>query len=332
MQRNVLGLAFGVVLCAALAGFSSPAAAVEWNLATRLTDSVFHTHNLRLFAKDVDESTKGELKIVIHSAGSLFKHQEIKRAVQTGQVQIASIQMSSFANDDEIYNFESIPFLATTFFENQLLWEAARPVFVNRMMKDGIRVLWAEPWPPQAFYAKKELKALSDLKGVKVRTYSRIGSRLVELMGAQPVLVAAGEVQQAFSAGIVDAMITSSAFGASVQAWDFVKIYNDVGAWLGLDETIVNEREFRRLKPDHQKAVLDAAARAEARGWVMAYEADESEKAKLIANGMRIVPKNPQFMKEVRQVSEQMKVEWVKAAGPEAKKILDRYEELVKRK
>lgn len=324
-------LALGVLLFS-LAVFSVPAAAAEWNLATRLADSVFHTHNLRLFAKDVEESTKGELKIVIHSSGSLFKHQEIKRAVQTGQVQIATIQMSSFANDEELYNFESIPFLASTFFENQLLWEAARPVFETRMMKDGIRVLWAEPWPPQAIYAKKELKTMSDLKGMKIRTYSRIGSRLVELMGAQPVLVAAGEVQQAFSAGIVEGMVTSSAFGASVQAWDFVKVYNDVGAWLGLDETIVNEREFRRLKPEHQKAVLDAAARAEIRGWVMAYEADEREKAKLIANGMRVVPKNPQFMNEMRVLSQQMKAEWIKATGPDAQRIIDRYEELLKRK
>lgn len=327
-------ISFGALLVSALAfaGLSTPAAALEWNLATRLTDSVFHTHNVRLFAKDVEESTKGELKIVIHSAGSLFKHQEIKRAVQTGQVQIATIQMSSFANDDELYNFESIPFLATTYYENQLLWEAARPVFETRLMKDGIRVLWAEPWPPQAFYAKKELKSLADLKGVKFRTYSRMGSRLAELMGAQPVLVAAGEVQQAMATGIVEAMVTSSAFGASVQAWDFIKYYNDVGAWLGLDETIVNEREFRRLKPELQKAVLDAAARAEVRGWIMAVEADEREKAKLVANGMRIVPKNPQFMEEVRKVSQQLKDEWVKAAGPDAQKILDRYETLRNRK
>ncbi len=305
---------------------------VEWNLASRLADSVFHTVNLKIFAKDVEEATQGQLKINIMAASSLFRHPEIKRAVKSAQVEMGTLQISSFANENELFNFDGIPFLASTYYENLALWEAASPIFNAVMMRDGIRVLWAEPWPPQAFYAKKKVTKVSDFKGVKFRTYNRIGSRTAELMGALPVVIEAAEVSQAFSTGMVQAMVTSSSFGASVQAWDFCKYFHDVGAWFGYDETLVNERAFQKLKPDVQRAVLEAARRAEVRGWVMSYEANEADKLRLVSNGMEIIKASPQFMEELRAVTKIQTEEWIKATGEDGKKIIARYNELKSRK
>jgi TRAP-type C4-dicarboxylate transport system substrate-binding protein len=306
-------------------------AAEEWNLASRLPAKVFHEANLALFAKDVEETSGGELKITIHNAASLFKHPEIKRAVQTGQVQMGTLQLSSFANEDELYNFATIPFMATTYDEVRLLWKVARPYIEKRLMKDGIRVLYAVPWPPQAFYATKKLNKVADLKGVKFRTYNRIGSHIAELLGAQPVLVKASEVAQAFATGMVSAMVTSSAFGASIQAWDFVKYYNDTRAWLGLDELIVSERAFQSLSPKAQKAVLDAAARAEKRGWKMSEEANESAKKELAKNGITIAMPSDVFMDAARKAAAPMIDEWVAAAGPNAKAIAAEYDKMRKK-
>jgi TRAP-type C4-dicarboxylate transport system substrate-binding protein len=44
----------------------------------------FHTENINQFAADVDKATAGKLKITVHSSASLFKANEIKRAVQGG--------------------------------------------------------------------------------------------------------------------------------------------------------------------------------------------------------------------------------------------------------
>ena len=311
------------------AGMASPAAAAtEWNLATRLADGVFHTVNLRMFAEDVKRATDGELVITIHSAASLFRHPEIKRAVQTGQVQMGTVQISSFANEDEFYNFDSLPFLATSYTETQLLWEAAAPFFEERMAEDGIRVLWASPWPPQAFYAGQQLEQLSDLQGVKFRTYSNMGSELAELMGAEPVLITASEVPQAFATGMIDAMITSSAFGASVQAWDFVPVFNDVGAWLGFDETLLNEDAFQALSPEHQQAVLDASQRAAIRAQAMSFEANNQAKAELAANGVEIEAASEQFMQQLREAASPIIQQWADTVGEDGHAMLERYEEL----
>lgn len=324
MQKLTLAMAIMALTFSAV-----PAdAAEEWNLASRLPAKVFHEVNLAQFVTEVTEATGGELKITVHNAASLFKHPEIKPAVQTEQVEMGTLQLSSFANEDELYNFASIPFMATTYDEVRLLWKVARPYIEKRLMKNGIRVLYAVPWPPQAFYATKKLNTVDDLKNVKFRTYNRIGSHIAELLGAQPVLVKASEVPQAFATGMVSAMVTSSAFGASIQAWDFVEYYNDTRAWLGLDELVVNEGAFQRLSPKVQKAVLDAAARAEQRGWKMSEEANETAKEELVKNGMTIVTPSDAFMNAARKAAAPMVDEWIAAAGADAKAIVDEYNKL----
>ncbi len=45
--------------------------------------------NIMQFVADVDKATGGKLKITVHPNASLFKANEIKRAVQTEQAQIA---------------------------------------------------------------------------------------------------------------------------------------------------------------------------------------------------------------------------------------------------
>ncbi|WP_346911726.1 hypothetical protein [uncultured Roseibium sp.] len=78
----------GVRLAAAavigLSGLASASAQTKWDMPTPYGDSNFHTVNIAEFAKDVSDKTSGSLTIQIHSAGSLFKHPEIKNAVRKG--------------------------------------------------------------------------------------------------------------------------------------------------------------------------------------------------------------------------------------------------------
>ena len=127
-------------------------------------------------------------------------------------------------------------------------------------------------------------------------------------------------------------MVTSSAFGASVQAWDYIKYFHDVGAWFGYDETIVNEQAFQKLKPELQQALLDASHRAEVRGWIMSFDAHETEKARLVENGMEIVTPSTEFMDELREVTKVQTQEWIDKVGENARIIIGRYNELKARK
>ncbi len=61
------------------------------------------------------KATGGKLKILLHPNGSLLKANEIKRGVQTGQVQMGEILMSTLANENPIFGVDAVPFLATSY-------------------------------------------------------------------------------------------------------------------------------------------------------------------------------------------------------------------------
>jgi TRAP-type C4-dicarboxylate transport system substrate-binding protein len=207
-------------------------AANVWDMPTPYPEAEFHTKNVNLFANDLVRRSNGQIKIKVHSAQSLFKHPEIKRAVRTGQVPIGELLMANMQNDDAIFGADVVPFLATSHQQAMALYRAQRPHVEKRLKKRGMRLLYAVPWPGQGFYTKRTITRVADLQGVKFRTYNAATARLADLMGAVPTIVEVVEIPQAFATGIVDAMVTSGATGVRAKAWDFVQHFYDLNAWL----------------------------------------------------------------------------------------------------
>jgi TRAP-type C4-dicarboxylate transport system substrate-binding protein len=293
----------------------------KWNMATPYPQSEFHTRNIQEFAADVDKLSGGELKITVHSAQSLFKHPEIPRAVRTGQVEMGETIMSNLANQSPIFQVDSIPFLVTNYADARKLWQGQRPFVEDYMKSQGMRFIYAVPWPGQGFFTKKEINTIADMSGVKFRTYNSTTEKMATLMKAVPTTVEAVEIPQAFSAGIVDAMVTSAATGARTEAWTFSTYYYDTQAWMPKNMVYVNEAAFRRLSPKAQQAIIEAGKTAEARGWKMSEEVFTTSTNAIKAKMQYRAP-NAALTKELAKIGDLMSVDWAKAMGPNAEKVL----------
>jgi TRAP-type transport system periplasmic protein len=184
-------------------------AQTKWDMPTPYADGSFHTQNVKQFAADVKTATSGRLDITVHSNASLMKLPEIKRGVQTGQVQIGEVLMSTMGNEDAMFAVDSIPGLATSYPAAQKLWTLAKPMVSARLEKQGLIPLYTVAWPPQGIYAKKELNSLFDLKGGKFRAYNPATARFAEILGASAVTIQAAEIAQAFRTGVAESMISS---------------------------------------------------------------------------------------------------------------------------
>lgn len=318
---------FGKMLAAATLAMavSMPALAAEWNMPTPYPDATFHTQNIRQFAEDVDKATNGDLKIVVHSGGSLVKHPEIKNAVRSQQVPIGEFILSRLGNEDPVFAVDSIPFLATSYDNAEKLWTASRPVIEDKLAQQRLKVLFSVPWPPQGLYTKGAVDSPDDLKGVKMRAYNPALERLGQLLGAVPTQVEVPDIPQAFATGQVQAMITSPSTGANSKAWDFLDHYYDTRAWLPKNVVVVNTRAFDALSPEVQKAVLDAAAKAEQRGWQMSREETEAKTKVLAENGIAVAEPSEELKAAFAKAGETMAEEWAKEAGDAGKQILDAY-------
>jgi TRAP-type C4-dicarboxylate transport system substrate-binding protein len=307
---------------AAMALMGSAQAQTKWDMPTPYPDGNFHTKNARQFAEDVARATAGRLQIQVHSNASLIKHPEIKRAVQTGQVPIGEVLISVLANESPLFAFDSIPFLANSYAKERKLWQAARPHVEKRLDGQGVKLLYSVPWPPQGIYTKKEINALSDLKGTKFRTYSPTTSRFAELIGAVPTTVQVPDVPQAFRTGLVDAMITSGATGVDSQAWDYLQYYYDTQAFLPQNMVIVGKAAFGKLGAGEQKAVLGAAKEAAARGWKTSETENEGYVKTMASHGIRIMKPSAKLSSEFDAVGKKIADEWAAKAGAEGGAIL----------
>lgn len=304
---------------------SASYAETKWDMPTPYSDGVHHTKNVRQFADDVKKATNGELNIVVHSGASLIKHPEIHRAVRTRQVPIGEMFMGLLGNNNPVFKADNIPFLASDFESARKLWAATRLNVEKALDMDGIKLLYAVPWPPQGFYTKKPISSAADLEGLKMRAYSPTTSRLAVLLKATPTTVQTPEIPQAFSTGIINAMVTSPSTGVSSQSWDYVSNYTDTQAWIPKNMVIVNSRAFQRLDENQKTAVMEAAAAAETRGWEMAQVETAAKTATLAENGIAVAKPSEQLKADLKAIGEIMSEEWAIEAGEAGRKILAAY-------
>jgi len=100
-------LAAACVAVAACAAAAPAGAQTTWDMPTPYSDTTFHTVNIRQFAEDVARATDGQLRIQIHSAGSLIRHPEIRNAVRGQQVPIGEVFMSLLVNDNAVFGIDA---------------------------------------------------------------------------------------------------------------------------------------------------------------------------------------------------------------------------------
>ncbi len=319
MKKLLISLAAVMTLGTALAQ-------TKWDLPSGYGANTFQVQNLTQFATDVDKATAGKLKITVHPNASLFKANEIKRAVQSGQTQSGEFILSLYANEAPVFGVDSIPFLATSYADSKRLDAASRELLIKTLAAQGIKLLYTVPWPPQSLYSKKALTKLADLKSTKMRAYNPATSFIATAVGAQPVTIQLAELPAALATGGADNFLTSTSSGIDSKLYESVKFFYDVNAWLPRNAVVVNQKAFDALDKAGQDAVLQQAAAAEARGWQISEKNNADNLKELAAKGMKIdTVVGEALKKELKPIGDTMTADWLKSAGPDGKAIIDAY-------
>ncbi|WP_117238381.1 TRAP transporter substrate-binding protein [Thermus sediminis] len=312
-------------ILAGLGWLTLGALAQAWNMATPYPPANFHTQNIQQFVKEVEEATGGRLKVTVHPGGSLFPHPQILPAVRNGQVQMGEVLMSLLANENPLFNLDAIPFVATSYEEAWRLYQAQRLEVERWLAQRGVVFLYAVPWPPQGLYTRRPVDSAQDLRGLRFRAYNPATARMAQLLGMAPVQVEAADIPQAFATGIVEAMVTSAVTGVDSQAWDFARYFYDVKAWIPKNMVVIGRRAFESLPPQDREALLQAARRAEERGWRLSQEQETRAMQTLAGRGMQVVKPSSQLMADFKRVGEAMVLEWQRQAGATGIRVYRQY-------
>jgi hypothetical protein len=207
----------------------------------------------------------GKLKITVHANASLFKANEIKRAVQGGQAQIGEVLLVNFENENPIYGADGIP--------------SSPPATPSRRSspRRRSRARQAARGAGNDAALHRAVAAAGHLR----QEGDRVGGRHArpEVARLQPGHrqdrradrraagdVQAAELSQALATGVVESYMSSGSTGYDSKTYESIKYWYDTQAWLPKNARARQQEAFDALDKPTQDAVLKAAADAEERG------------------------------------------------------------------
>ncbi len=259
------------VLSAGLAPAVHAQAAVRWRLASsfpRSLDTIFG--GAGVFSRAVQELSGGRLTVVVHPAGDLMPAFDVLDAVQNGTVEMAHTAPYYFYDRNPAFALGSaIPFGLNARQMNAWMLHGNG----RRLMDDLyagyslVSLAGGNTGTQMGGWYLKEIRAVSDFKGMKMRLGGGLVGAVMAGMGAVPVDLPGDEIYRALQAHQIDAAEWVGPYDDQKLGFNKVAPYYYYPGWWegGLElDFFINRKAFHALAADLQAIVKAAASLAHA--------------------------------------------------------------------
>ena len=321
---------YGKILAAVIATLMISSAA-QAEKVLRLTLQLPATHHLGVnvqdFADEVAAKSNGELKIEIYPSAQLYKDSEVPQAVASGAVEMGVASVSQFAGTIPAVDLFYVPFLFSS--QEALNKAVAKGSPVRQPLDDailatGARVMWWQAYGGSVILSKGTPIAVpDDLKGKKVRVFSKTLGELVTAAGGAPTSISGSEQFLAYQRGTVDVGLTGVTAVKSRKLFQVMDYMTATESMVDIEFiVIVNEKVWQGLSDD-QRAVMEAAAgrvEKELREKMIQLEA---ESFAFTADQINTITQTPEQLVQWQQLSAPVVEAFVKDAGPLGQQVVD---------
>jgi TRAP-type mannitol/chloroaromatic compound transport system substrate-binding protein len=301
---------------------------VQWRMASsfpRSLDTIFGA--AEVMAARVSALTDGLFEIHTYPSGELVPGLEVLDAVQQGTVQLGQTGSYYYIGKNPALAFDTcVPFGLTARQQAAWLEEAGGRALVDELFADfGIKTFAAGNTGVQmGGWFKPEVRALADLKGLKMRIPG-MGGKAMEALGVVTQTISGGEIYPALERGAIDATDWVGPYDdEKLGFYKVAKNYYYPGWWEPGPSLsfYVNQAAWAALPKVYQEALASACIEAtvvmQAR-----YDANNPGAMKrLLANGVNLAPFPDDLMRGAREASAQL-LEDNAASSPAFRKIYD---------
>lgn len=213
----------------------------------------------------VHKHTDGRVKLKIIS--KMFPTNQLLESVATGKADAADLAMPWLSGTYPLLNWGLIPNIVSSdpvkaLGEELAVYEDPKVLKIldERLKEVNLKFWFVTQWDPaNGIWSKKEIKAVDDIKGLKMSVAGGFFSNLgVKNMGGSPVAITSAELAPAMMAGTVDAVLTSLGYGYSIGLANVSKYYTLTPlnpTWSAF--TVLNRKTFDAMPADLQKALMD---------------------------------------------------------------------------
>ena len=219
------------------------------------------------FKEKVEELTGGSVVIDVQASGVLGSENDVLDAILGGSTTIDISRISAFALTSYGCNKSKLLSIPFTFENRAHFWNFANsdlaPEFLSEPQELGlpVRGLFYGEEGFRHFFTVKPVATIADLKGMKLRVSNDpVMNGMVEGLGANPTVVAFGELYSALQTGVVDGAEQPI---ANYKSNAFPEVANNLildGHTLGAVQAVITDNAWGKLTANQQAAIMEAAA------------------------------------------------------------------------
>ncbi len=219
------------------------------------------------FKEKVEELTGGSVVIDVQASGVLGSENDVLDAILGGSTTIDISRISAFALTSYGCNKSKLLSIPFTFENRAHFWNFANsdlaPEFLSEPQELGlpVRGLFYGEEGFRHFFTVKPVATITDLKGMKLRVSNDpVMNGMVEGLGANPTVVAFGELYSALQTGVVDGAEQPI---ANYKSNAFPEVANNLildGHTLGAVQAVITDNAWGKLTANQQAAIMEAAA------------------------------------------------------------------------
>lgn len=256
MHRNA-------VIAAALAAFmAGPAAAKEFKSADIHPPGYPTVAAVEYFGELLKQRSNGKYTLKIYNSGTLGEEKDTIGQTKLGALDFNRINMAPFNNIVPETAVPTLPFLFRSVDHMHKVMDG--PIgeqILKSLESQGFVGLAFYDSGARSFYTvKKPVKALEDLKGMKIRVQqSDLFVGMIKALGANPTPMPYGEVYTALKTGVVDAAENNWPSFESSRHFEVAKFFTLSEHSMSPELFVMSKKVWDGLPADDQKIIKQAA-------------------------------------------------------------------------
>jgi len=206
---NLMRMASAAALCAGVMfGGAESAFAQEYNLkfASYIGQGAAQSKAQEWWAQEVEKRTDGRVKVKFFYQGALLPAADIMPGIAEGRADLGYTAPAYHPAEMPLSSVAGVPFITSnaeaqmkTFYE---LYER-NEAFRAEWQKQGVHVLFVNPLSENIVGMVEPTKTAEDFKGKSIRGLGYI-NQVLEIIGANPVAIAAPEIYEALQRKTID--------------------------------------------------------------------------------------------------------------------------------
>ena len=260
---SLLGICALLVSCASAEGEKS-AVEPEFVLtyAENQAEDYPTTQGAYRFAELVEERTGGKILVQVNAGAALGDEQSVIEQLQFGGIDFTRASLSSVGEFIPKVNVLQMPYLYNS---ADHMWKVLESEIGDQFLHsfEGyglVGLSWYDAGARNFYTSEKPIRTPEDMVGMRIRVQeSELMSRMVELIGAEPVQMAFASVYSALETGKIDGAENNWPSYQSERHYEVAK-YMTVDEHARVPEVqMIAESTWKKLSPEYQQIIRECA-------------------------------------------------------------------------